>query len=83
MISIMTQRRVLKSFCDGFVLLHVHHWWGVRVRWNPPLEVLVFCTTKLIFDKEVPWVKLVRTINPLEKVAPLLVLNKIIQSTQQ
>jgi hypothetical protein len=52
------QRWVAKSLWGGFVLLLVRHWCRVRGRWNPTLDVLVFCWRKppFLVEKEEPWV---------------------------
>jgi len=48
-------------------------------RWNPPLEVLMWMSpSPPIVEKEVPWVKLVRTMDPLKENAPLKVLHNMI-----
>jgi hypothetical protein len=61
------------------VLILLRHYRGVRGRWNPLLEVLTWMfPSPPIVEKEVPWVKLVRTIDPLKEKAPLMALhNKI------
>jgi hypothetical protein len=61
------------------VLLVLRHQRRVRRRWNPPLEVLTLVMTSPIVEKEVPWVKLVWTIDPLKEKAPLMGLQKKIQ----
>jgi hypothetical protein len=62
------------------VLLLLRHWKRVRRRWNPPLEVLTLMSTSPpIIEKEVPWVELVWTVDPLKEKTPLMGLHNKIQ----
>jgi hypothetical protein len=71
--------RFLEPSNCSYVLLLLRHWWGVRGRWNPPLEVLMWMSpSPPIVEEGVPWVKLVWTVDPLKEKAPLMGLhNKI------
>jgi hypothetical protein len=68
----IAQRRFLESSNCNKVLLLSCHWRGLRERWNPPLEALTWMPpSPPIVKKEVPWVKLVWTIDPLKEKAPV------------
>jgi hypothetical protein len=65
------------------VILVLHHQRRVRRRWKPPLEVLTLVSTSSIVKKEVPWVKLFWTVDPLKEKALLMVLHKKIQKNYE
>jgi hypothetical protein len=74
--TIASRRWVHPSFCC-YLLLRIRHWWRIRGRRYPTLEMLMTSpSTQPISEKKISRVKFIRTVDPLKKETPLMPLKQ-------